>query len=141
MSLLSRLTAVALLPVAIAAVTTTPDWLTALLDASWSCRTGCGANAAPVWADVDGWVVTASFVAEPAVMLTLPEVTDVNDGAVNRNVLVPTVPVIERFVNVATPEASDVAVVVPPSVPPPLKIAAVTTTPETGTGLPEPSRS
>src|ERR1043166_6281315 len=45
---------------------------------------------------------------------------------------VPVVPLIERSVKVATPLALVVAVTVPPSVPPPDEIAAVTTMPATG---------
>src|SRR2546428_9202125 len=63
--------AVALLGVAPAgltvAVTTTPLWLTGLPLASWSCSTGCWANATPLCAVLEGWVVSASFVAAPAV--------------------------------------------------------------------------
>src|SRR5256885_15860533 len=44
------------LPVAIAAVTVTPVWLTGLPLASRSCTTGCWANAAPLWADREGGV-------------------------------------------------------------------------------------
>src|SRR5205809_7294353 len=63
--------AVALLGVAPAgltvAVTTTPLWPTGLPLASWSWSTGCWANATPLCAALDGAVVSASFVAAPAV--------------------------------------------------------------------------
>src|SRR5689334_16213623 len=57
------------------------------------------------------------------------EVTLVCDGAVKLSVRAPAVPVIARLVKLATPFAFVVAVAVPPRVPPPLAIAAVTTTP------------
>src|SRR5437667_806215 len=63
--------AVALLGVAPAgltvAVTTTPLWPTGLPLASWSWSTGCWANATPLCAALDGGVVGASSVLQPAV--------------------------------------------------------------------------
>src|SRR3954470_13995778 len=66
-------------PVAIAAATETPDWLTLLPDTSRSWTTGCRGNATPPSAFADGCVVIASWVAEPAVMLMAVDVTLVND--------------------------------------------------------------
>jgi hypothetical protein len=63
------------------------------------------------------------------VTLMLADVVLVSPGALNVSVWLPVVAVMDRFVNVATPEAFVVAVSVPPSVPPPEAIAAVTTTP------------
>src|SRR5436309_2279614 len=80
-------------PLAIAAVTTTPAWLTGLLDASCSWITGCCANGTPLCAEADGCTVTASWLAAPAVTLIGPDVAEVSDGAVNDSVRVPTVPV------------------------------------------------
>src|SRR6266566_5151789 len=54
-------------PVAITAVTVVPLSLTELPFASWSWTTGCWANATPLCALPDGAVVSASFVATPAV--------------------------------------------------------------------------
>src|SRR2546429_10008727 len=53
----------------------------------------------------------------------------------------PAVPVIARFVKLATPLPFVVAVSVPPSVPPPVAIAAVTVTWAWLTGLPLASRN
>ena len=58
----------------------------------------------------------------------------------NCRVRAPTVPVMARLVKVARPEALVLTVVVPPSVPPPEAIAAVTDT-TADTGFPEASRS
>jgi hypothetical protein len=117
-------------PLAIAAVTTTPDWLTGELLTSCNCTTGCCVKALPLVALADGCVVIASFVATGgSVTVMVADVTDVRFGAVNTSACAP-LPVIARFVNVATPLAFVVAVVVPLNVPPPLAIAAVTTTPD-----------
>src|SRR3989441_580909 len=56
-------------PVAIAAVTTTPAWLTALPDPSRNCTAGCWVKVTPFWAVADGWVVTVTCVAAPAVIV------------------------------------------------------------------------
>jgi hypothetical protein len=72
--------------------------------------------------------VIESWLADPAPL-------------VNRNVRFPAVPVIDRFVNVATPLPFVATVAVPPSVPPPDAIAAVTFTPAWFTGFPAPSRN
>src|SRR2546427_10770612 len=66
--------------VAIAAVTTTPAWLTALPDPSRSCTAGCWANATPLCAVADGWVVTLSCVAAPAVIVMAVERKRVGQG-------------------------------------------------------------
>ena len=65
-------------PVAIAAVTVTWAWLTALPLASRSCTTGCWANATPLCADADGWVVMVSCVGPPASSVIVPEVMAVS---------------------------------------------------------------
>src|SRR5207249_845335 len=62
-------------PEAIAAVTVTPDWLTALPAPSRTCTTGCWANATPLCAVPDGCVVNVSSVAVPAPSVIGPEVT------------------------------------------------------------------
>jgi hypothetical protein len=69
------------------------------------------------------------------------EVAEVKPDAVKLSVRAPSVPVIARVANVATPLASEVAVVVPPSVPPPVAITADTTTPGLLTDAPAASRS
>ncbi len=53
-------------PVASAAVTTTPLWVTGLPAPSWSCKTGCCGNATSFKTAADGSVVSASVVATPA---------------------------------------------------------------------------
>ena len=75
-----------------------------------------------------GWVVKANWVAAPALTVILPDVALVRPVAVKVRVRIPIVPVIARFVKVATPLVLVLAVSVPPSVPPPVAIAAVTTT-------------
>ncbi len=54
-------------PEPIVAVTVTPASLTALPTPSRSCTTGCRANATPLCAVAEGWVVSVSWVAPPAV--------------------------------------------------------------------------
>lgn len=81
------------------------------------------------------------MVGTPVEMLMLPEVVAVRDVALNCNVRAPTVPVINRLVNLVAPPASVVTLVVPPSAGPPVATAAVTTTPACGTALPDPSRN
>src|SRR5947199_2758154 len=102
--------AVALLGVAPAgltvAVTTTPLWLTGLPLASWSWSTGCWANATPLCAALDGAVVSASFVAAPAVpsavkVTGLPLIPD--PAAVAVSVFVPTVVLSVQLPTVAIP--------------------------------------
>src|ERR1051325_7472291 len=78
-----------------------------------------------------GWVVMVSWLAGPGVTLMLFDVTETLP-AVKLSFRVPVVPLIERSVKVATPLALVVALKVPPSVPPPDAIAAVTTMPATG---------
>ncbi len=73
-------------PVAIAAVTVTPAWLTALPAASRSCTTGCRANATPLCADVDGCVVSVSWVAAPAPTVIVPETAGVRPAATKLSV-------------------------------------------------------
>src|SRR5688572_28106925 len=131
-------------PLAIAAVTVTPLWETGLPEASCSCSTGCWANTVPLTAELDGWVVIESWVAGEggaAVIEMAAEVAPVSPAELKDRVRLPADPVMERLVNEATPEALVVAEAVPPRVPPPLAIAAVTVTPLWETGLPEASRS
>ena len=116
-------------PVAIAAVTTMPG--TPFPEASFTWITGCWAKAAPLAALTEGCVVIVSDVGVPAVMFTMPEVTLIGPIAEKVSVRSPTSPVIMRLVNDARPAAVPVAVAVPPSVPPPDAMDAVTTTPAT----------
>src|SRR5687767_1908239 len=83
----------------------------------------------------------ASWLAVVPPIVTGVEVAPVSPAALNPRVRLPAGPVIERLVNDATPDALVVAVVVPPRVPPPLAMAAVTVTPLWETGFPEASRS
>jgi hypothetical protein len=117
-------------PDAIAAVTTTPAWLTAFPAASRTWITGCWVNATPLDAVAEGWVVTVNWDAAPAVTVTVVEVAPVSPVAAKLSVRSPAVPLIAKFVKLATPVPSVVAVTVPPSVPPPVAIAAVTVTPD-----------
>src|SRR2546425_1261691 len=128
-------------PYAYKGVIVTPDWLTGLPAPSRSCTTGCCGNAAPLWADAEGCVVKVSCVAAPAVIEMALDPTLVSPVALKFSVRSPAVPVIARFVKVATPPAVVTAVSVPPSVPPPVAIAAVTVTPDWLTAFPAPSRS
>src|SRR5439155_1117671 len=123
-------------PVAIAAVTVTPAWLTRLPLASWSWITGCRAKATPLCAVLDGSVVTVSCVPVPAVIVTVAELTPVSPVAEKLRVRSPAVPAIARLVKVATPVPVVVALRVPPSVPAPVAIVAVTVTPAWLTSLP-----
>src|SRR2546429_4083809 len=75
------------------------------------------------------------FFAVPAVSVTVAELTPVSPVAEKLRVRSPAVPVIARLVKVATPVSVVVAVRVPPSVPPPVAIAAVTVTPPWLTGF------
>src|SRR5437773_1629966 len=128
-------------PVAIAAVTVTPAWLTALPLASRTWSTGCWVKGTPLCAVLEGCVVTVSWVAVPAVTVIVPEVATVSPVALKLRVRSPTVPVTERFVKLAVPPEVVVAVSVPPSVPPPVAIAAVTVTPTWLTAVPAQPRS
>ncbi len=73
--------------------------------------------------------------------MIIPETTCVRPVALKLNVRSPIVPLMARSVKLATPLAFVVAVSVPPRVPPPAAIAAVTVTPAWLTRLPAPSRS
>ena len=111
-------------PLAIATVTLAV-LVVRLPPASRNCTTGCVVNATPLTAPA-GCVVIATCVGVPAVTVTLDDVVvSVGDVVANCNVCAP-VPVICRLVNVATPFTA-VAVTVPPSVPVPLAMEAVTT--------------
>ena len=128
-------------PAAITAVTVVPLSLAELPFASWSWTTGCWANATPLWALPDGAVVSASFVAAPAVMVMVVDVADASPVAEKLNVRSPAVPVMARSVKLATPLPFVTAVSVPPRVPPPVAIAAVTVTSLWLTALPLASRT
>src|SRR5207237_53064 len=90
-------------PVAIAAVTVTWAWLTALPLASRSCTPGCWANATPLGAVLEGWVVRLNWVAAPAVIVIVVEVADVSPVAVKLKVRSPVAPVIARLVERESP--------------------------------------
>src|SRR5205814_7660879 len=79
-------------PVAIAAVTVTPAWLTALPAASRSCAAGCWANATPLCAVADGWVVRVRWVATPAPTVIVPETAGVRPAATKLRVQLPAGP-------------------------------------------------
>ena len=72
----------AVAPVGLAvAVTSTPLWLTTLPLASCSWTTGCWASGTPLDAAVEAWVVRTSWVAAPALSVTVPDVTGVSPVA------------------------------------------------------------
>ena len=83
----------------------------------------------------------AIWVAAPAVTLTVPDVIGVYCCAEKPSVCGPAVPLIDRFVNSAAPLALVLMSTVPPSVPPPEAIVALTVMPSWLTGLPEASCS
>src|SRR5207248_6501417 len=89
-------------PVAIAAVTVTPAWLTELPLASRTWITGCWANAAPLWALLDGWVVMLSCVAAPAVMVIVADVAALSPVAQRPGERRPGAPVSARWGKLAT---------------------------------------
>src|SRR5437773_1475593 len=81
-------------PEAMVAVTWSPLWLTGLPFASCTCTAGCWARATPLCTLLEGWVVSVSFVAAPAVpsavkVTGLPLIPD--PAAVAVSVLVPAV--------------------------------------------------
>src|SRR5437773_7854282 len=120
------------------AVTTTPLWLTRLPLASWSWSTGCWANATPLCAALDGAVVSASFVAAPAVpsavnVTGLPVTPDPTAVAVS--VFTPPVVLRVQLPTVAIP-LPFVVWVPPVTLPLPAAGAKVTVTPCTGLPLP-----
>src|SRR5437867_2722459 len=132
--------AVALLGVAPAgltvAVTTTPLCLTGLPLASWSWSAGCCAKATPLCAVLDGAVVSASFVAAPAV----PSAVNVTGLPVSPldvavSVFVPAVVLSVQLPTVAIP-LPFVVWVPPVTLPLPAAAAKVTVTPCTGLPLP-----
>src|SRR5688500_8203292 len=82
----------------------------------------------------------ASWLAVVPPIVTGVEVAPVSPAALNPRVRLPAVRAFPTRRSVAPPEALVVAVVVPPRVPPPLAIAAVTVTPLWETGLPPGSR-
>ena len=96
---------------------------------------GAAATAAPTVPDCETAELAAMVWAEPALTVIVPEVTLTNPPDAKIKVRGPTVPVILRLLNVATPDALVVAFRVPPRVPAPLWIATVTTTPAWSTGL------
>src|SRR6266566_1271337 len=121
-------------PVAITAVTVVPLSLTELPFASWSWTTGCWANATPLCAPPDGAVVSASFVATPAVPVAV-NVTGLPDKVPELavNVFEPAVALSVQLPTVAMP--LPLVVCVPP-VTLPLPAAGVNVTATSATGFP-----
>src|SRR5216684_378586 len=120
-------------------VTATPA--TGLLLTSRTITDGGVATAVPA---VAVWLLppfTATWVAVPAVTVTVFELTAVSVPAVKLSVRGPTVPVIVSPLNAATPLAFVRTAVVGESVPPPAAIAGVTETPAWATLFPAPSCS
>ena len=67
-------------PEAIVAVTRSPLWLTGLPLASCTWTTGCWEKATPLWAELDGGVLSASLLAAPALNV-IPAVAGVSPVA------------------------------------------------------------
>ncbi len=137
--------AVALVSVAVplttVAVTTTPAAPTALPAASRTCTTGWIASAAPLAADVDGWVDNVRVLAGPAPSVTPAAAsTDGSAPAVNRSAYDPVGPDRASAVNAARP-AAFVVTLAPVTAAPPPTTAAITPTPACGTSFPLTSRS
>src|SRR5881275_3418332 len=126
-------------PAAITAVTVVPLSLAELPFASWSWTTGCWANATPFCALLDGAVVSASFVAAPAVPVAV-KVTGlpVSPLDVAVRVFVPAVVLRVQLPTVAIPLPFVVWV---PPVTLPLPAAGANVTVTLATGLPAPSRT
>src|SRR3989441_733693 len=99
-----------------------------------------GVIAAPAVVVV-GCTENTSCVAAPAVTVMVPEVTALSPVAPKVRVRSPTVPVIARFVNVASPLTFVVAVRAPPRPPAPVAMAAAPVPPDWLTAFPAPSRS
>src|SRR5881628_434623 len=124
-------------PVAIAALTDVPLWVTEFPAASWRWTIGCRGNATPLLAVSDGWVTMTSCAAGPAARVMGPDVGPRGPVAVNVTVYVPVGPVSASAPNVARPFASVVAAAAVTEAPAgPVAIAAVTTIPAWRTGLP-----
>jgi len=120
-------------PVATTAVTPVPVSLTALPLTSWSWTTGCWVNATPLCALFDGAVVSASFVAAPAVPVAV-KVTGLPDNVpdVAVSVFVPAVGLSVHEVRAAIPSDPVLTGVVGVTVPLPAAGVNVTATPSTG---------
>src|SRR6184192_705998 len=120
-------------PAAITAVTVVPLSLAELPFASWSWTTGCWANATPFCALLDGAVVSASFVAAPAVPVAV-KVTGlpVRPLDVTVSVFCPAVALSVHDVSAAIPSVPVLTGVVGVTVPLPSAGVNVTATPVTG---------
>src|SRR5881392_2886178 len=120
-------------PVAITAVTGVPLSLTEFPFASWSWTAGCWTNATPLCALLDGAVVSASFVATPAVPVAV-NVTGLPDNVPEEAVRVfdPAVGLSVHEVRAAIPSAPVLTGVVGVTVPLPSAGVNVTATPVTG---------
>ena len=114
-------------PVRMVAVTEVVP-VTGFPEASRTWTVGCCAKTAPFAAVSEGCCSTTSCDAAPAVTFTAVEVAAVSAPLVNCSVREPTSPVMDSPVKVARPFASVLTVAVPPRVPPPVTMAAVTAT-------------
>ena len=128
-------------PEAIAAETLTPACATALPETSASCTRGCTENATPACAAEDGCTERLRATALPAVTAMPDDTVPASPAEVNPIVRVPITPVMARSVKLTCPAASLARLAVPPSVPPPLAIAADTAMPACATALPAESRT
>src|SRR5436309_6651199 len=97
-------------PLAIVAVTRSPLWLTGLPFASCTCTTGCWVNATPLCALLEGWVLSASWLAVPAPSVIPLDVTAVSPVVARLSVYVPGGPLIAKPPKLAAPVVPVVAV-------------------------------
>ncbi len=114
-------------PEAIEAVTTAPDWPTALPEPSRSCSTGWGESGTPLPAVPGGAVVKSSWLAGPATLAKVKLVAGASPADVTVRVYPAPTRSSERFEKVAIPLTA-ATVVVPVSVAPPgLVLSAIDT--------------
>ena len=95
------------------------DEVTTLPLASSTSTTGWALNVTPLLV-VPGVVLNTSWVAVPAVMVKLPEVTEVRPALAAESLKAPAVPVMAQPAKVATPLVAVTGLVVQASVPVPL---------------------
>jgi hypothetical protein len=127
-------------PLAIA-IAMVPEALVTVFDDA-SCTDTCtdGAITVPDTTAL-GCAVNASWLGAPGASVTAVEVAPASPAALKLRVRAPIVPAIIRSVKLAAPLPLVVEMRVPPSVPPPLAMAAVTTAPAWATVLPVASRN
>ena len=123
-------------PDAIAADTATPACARTPPAASRNCTTGCWASTCPLRAVAEGCTVSESDGGAVSVRRIGLELTAESPDALKLRVWLPTAPLMDTSVNVATPSAAVTCTRVPSSVPVPLPSETVMATPDWDTGLP-----